>query len=529
MPLPGDPETVLTLSTRLVQDASLIQQATEDLLALILDGDALALDAVRDHGARATELLTVAHTRTDGTGQALRTYAAQLKNAHRDADQADEEARYAMRLLNHYADQEHTLRAHIEGLSDDPVFLARIRQLEAQLTEVGMHQRAQSERHLAARERHERAERAMHEAAERARTLVRSVLADSDEHLLDRVSNAVHSVQSLVANLRDWAEGYLSGVWALLKRVISTISAVLAAAVVIVLLLKLSIVLPFIIGMAVAVAVSFLAAFLITSIVSDVAKPTPPVRRKFVNDVIRDAHAEPSGLGDVLLEAVEVDSNTVRDATGAPVETIVKITRIVDTDGIVRWRVALPSTQEWFTWIHGNDGGAVNDLDSNLALMLTPALKTQYERAVVEAMKQAGVRADDPVMLVGFSQGGIIAGHLAAYSTEFTWDVVVAAGAPIDNMPIPERTRVVSVQHVGDPVHHLDSGLGGPGIPPKRSNWVTITGHVPDADGVATIHNADAYQKTMQAIPNIDAGFEHYFGSGVQTYGSASEYYHWRE
>lgn len=34
---------------------------------------------------------------------------------------------------------------------------------------------------------------------------------------------------------------------------------------------------------------------------------------------------------------------------GPDAETVVKITKVVDPDGTVRWRVALPSTQEWLT------------------------------------------------------------------------------------------------------------------------------------------------------------------------------------
>ncbi len=81
-----------------------------------------------------------------------------------------------------------------------------------------------------------------------------------------------------------------------------------------------------------------------------------------------------------------------------------------------------------------NDTGATNDLDSNLALMLTPELQTQYERAVMQAMQDAGIDPGpngDPVMLVGFSQGGIMAGHLAANrSSAYNFEAVMACGSP---------------------------------------------------------------------------------------------------
>ncbi|WP_454115311.1 hypothetical protein [Microbacterium lacticum] len=185
-------------------------------------------------------------------------------------------------------------------------------------------------------------------------------------------------------------------------------------------------------------------------------KPTPkPSEYDRTKKETRASHGEPSDLAHVLKDAGYVDSLGHHTADSAD-ETVIKVTKVVDADGVARWRVALPSTQEWLSRLNG-DQGAVNDLDSNLALMLTPSLRSQYEGAVLAAMQQAGVGPNDPVMLVGFSQGGIMAGHLAVYNSDDNWDAVVVAGAPIDSMPIPSTTTVVSVQHRGDPVPRLDS------------------------------------------------------------------------
>lgn len=74
--------------------------------------------------------------------------------------------------------------------------------------------------------------------------------------------------------------------------------------------------------------------------------------------------------------------------------------------------------------------------------MMTPSLRSQYERAILEAMKQAGVGADDPVMLVGFSQGGIVAGHVAAYNQTLQ--------SNIDQVPATDRADL-DRYFIGDP------------------------------------------------------------------------------
>jgi poly(3-hydroxybutyrate) depolymerase len=115
----------------------------------------------------------------------------------------------------------------------------------------------------------------------------------------------------------------------------------------------------------------------------------------------------------------------------------------------------------------------MNDLDSNLALMLTPSQQAAYERAVIQAMLDAGIGPDVPVMLTGWSQGGILAGKMAADpNSPFNIQAIYVSGAPIDSMNIPDSVSVISVQHTDDPVTKLDSftqpGHQGP-------NWVTVT------------------------------------------------------
>lgn len=293
------------------------------------------------------------------------------------------------------------------------------------------------------------------------------------------------------------------------------------------------------------------SAFLLVSVLSDVLTPTPSEYER-TSDEKRTDRGDPSDLAHVLKDAAYVDTlghdpvlnpdgSVKLDADGNPVttaeDTVIRVTKVVDADGTLRWRVALPSTQEWLSRF--GDTGAVNDLDSNLALMLTPSLRSQYERAVLAAMQQAGVGANDPVMLVGFSQGGIMAGTLAAYNSDDNGDAVVVAGAPIDGMPIPSDTKVVSVQHEWDPVPMLDSvvspvpNLGLPVHP--SSNWTTIVEPSPlAAKGVEGIHNGAAYNRTLQmSIGQVPASTQDalsgYFVSDESAYGDKTTYYSWNE
>ncbi len=94
-------------------------------------------------------------------------------------------------------------------------------------------------------------------------------------------------------------------------------------------------------------------------------------------------------------------------------------------------------------------------------------------------------------------------------------------------MPIPDSTRVISVQHEGDPVPTLDFFTP----PPVRDNWTTITDTAPgDPSDVDEIHNARQYGITLgdhlgevDGVDDLDRFFD---GPGSYT---ETEYYTWHE
>ncbi|SFR85015.1 hypothetical protein SAMN05428970_3099 [Agromyces sp. CF514] len=275
-------------------------------------------------------------------------------------------------------------------------------------------------------------------------------------------------------------------------------------------------------------AVTLLGLVLAWRVAIEIFAPTPEVTPfEPGSDESRESHAawedanavtEIDSLDDlVMLEGLS-------DSMGGESQTVVDIVRMEGEPA--RYIVTLPSTQDWqvagvFFGQDMNGDGAVNDLDTNIVLRLFPDVRTQYERAVLDAMTKAGIGPDDPVLLVGFSQGGILAGHLAANRSDaFNFEGVVAYGAPIDDMAIPSKTTVVSMQHEGDIVHQLD--LTGP--PRATDTWTTYSRDVPPGVNPSTgepysaqPHNNVAYQQTARDLlvedPTIDDGLAQFFGT----------------
>lgn len=141
-------------------------------------------------------------------------------------------------------------------------------------------------------------------------------------------------------------------------------------------------------------------------------------------------------------------------------------------------------TTSWLVTIPGTDGkphspfGWEQNLEamSNAASMRKQADST---RMVVEAMRRSGIKPHDPVVLVGHSQGGIVAASIASdYSKQYNIKHVVTAGSPIANHPIPKRTWVTSIEMEDELVPTLDGKNN-----PMRKNWITIHGRATQVRG----------------------------------------------
>jgi hypothetical protein len=139
----------------------------------------------------------------------------------------------------------------------------------------------------------------------------------------------------------------------------------------------------------------------------------------------------------------------------------------------------------------------VSDLGTNLrALADRPSV---FERGVLQALRQAGVRPGEPIMLVGHSQGGMVAARLAGRlrgEAGLTVTHLVTAGSPIGLAPVPGSVTVLSLQNAGDLVPELDGADN-----PRRGNWITVR----TARGDSSVLGKHSVQSYLAGAGDLDA------------------------
>lgn len=166
-----------------------------------------------------------------------------------------------------------------------------------------------------------------------------------------------------------------------------------------------------------------------------------------------------------LMQGVS-DGYQVGEAPGSNGD--VRITR-VDNGGTPAYVVAIPGTENWSPAA----GGQPRDLTANLALVA--GNPTAAAQSVEAAMQAAHIPPGSPVLLVGHSQGGIIAAQLAAdpaFVERYGVTDVLTYGAPVDHVAVTPGVGVLQVQHAADVVPRLD--LGGLGTDHPQTSTVTL-------------------------------------------------------
>jgi hypothetical protein len=173
----------------------------------------------------------------------------------------------------------------------------------------------------------------------------------------------------------------------------------------------------------------------------------------------------PKGFGDLI---DGLDWRNRQAHADEPDEIDVRV--ITHADGSKAYIVDLPGTKVW-------DGpfqheGALHDLGTNIHAMGDDT--STREKAIADALHHAGANSTDPVMIVGHSQGGIVAAQAAQHSAtgQFDFNVthVVTAGAPIGRIDIPGDVQVLALENQHDIVSHLDAADN-----PDRPNETTVT------------------------------------------------------
>jgi hypothetical protein len=200
-----------------------------------------------------------------------------------------------------------------------------------------------------------------------------------------------------------------------------------------------------------------------------------------------------AGVGDVVAAGEGLDGGRVRVVeVGTPV-------------GGSAWVVIAPGTQRWSPVPGTNPFDLTTDVRSVAG---GGAGLTVAAAGVAAALGRAQAasprwRPDDPVLLAGHSQGGILAAALAGdpgFGRRHRVTHVLTTGAPVGAFPVPEEVRVLSVEHVADPVPALDLTPN-----PARESWSTLrAGTGPPVD--LRRHSLDAYVATTRAAADAQTG-----------------------
>lgn len=129
------------------------------------------------------------------------------------------------------------------------------------------------------------------------------------------------------------------------------------------------------------------------------------------------------------------------------------------------------------------------DMTSNLTAMA--GHDADSTSAVLSALQQAGVQPNDHVLYVGFSQGGMIAGQLAAEAPGGTADLVTF-GAPIAQLDLQSVDGVIAVEHRED----LVPALGGADDARDRLVLSASTLNQPLSEPGFAAHDLERYRAT---------------------------------
>ena len=122
------------------------------------------------------------------------------------------------------------------------------------------------------------------------------------------------------------------------------------------------------------------------------------------------------------------------------------------------------------------------DLSDAVALLANPD-QAASQRAVLDAMHRAGIKSSDQLLLVGYSQGGTIAGDIAQGHLGYKASGLVTFGAPIAQLDLPHSIPVLAVEHSNDIVPALSGKVN-----PLTSNWLTVEREVPTSLGELNLH-----------------------------------------
>ena len=173
--------------------------------------------------------------------------------------------------------------------------------------------------------------------------------------------------------------------------------------------------------------------------------------------------------------------------------------------------VYIPGTQSFLP-------GSKNplNLQSNFTAM-GAVVQSPSQQAVSDALKQLGAGKGDSVLLVGHSQGALIAGNIASSPQPFQVKGLISLGGPIGHLDL--KVPVISVAHAADPVPLL-SGRENP----MRENWVSVSSNREFASLVEA-HRISGYVETTELLTKSEnPGYRRVLQQLLPDAGSGKEY-----
>ena len=144
----------------------------------------------------------------------------------------------------------------------------------------------------------------------------------------------------------------------------------------------------------------------------------------------------------------------------------IRVEQLDQLDGTRSWVVEIPGTQTTTL------GVGTNPMDMATNLRLMAGLPNDGTALVTKALEQAGVGADEPILMVGHSQGGMVAMSLAGSSTfasRYRVAAVATLGSPVATVSVPRSTQVLNLEHAEDFIPTTD---GAPS--PDEPNRTTV-------------------------------------------------------
>jgi hypothetical protein len=186
----------------------------------------------------------------------------------------------------------------------------------------------------------------------------------------------------------------------------------------------------------------------------------------------------------------------------------ISVSILVGADGVRRAIVDIPGTKSWNP-LPNRD---VTSVGTDIRALAGD--DTSYEHGVLEALTDAGISSHDQVLLVGHSEGGIVAvdaARDAVRSGRFNITHVVTAGSPIGVIArdLPASVQVLALENSADLVPRCDGAAN-----PDRTNLTTVTGRVQHYS-VGADHDIEKSYEPLAAATDrsVDPSIEHFIRS----------------